>query len=97
MLVVAAHTAFEDRKVTLDRVGVYVTASIFKRAMLYRFMRGEVIADHRVQFGFVGMQAAFVVDVVAHDLCDRCTIGAGDMERAHVASAFNEGNNRALV
>ena len=58
-----------------------------KSVSVLRFGKGEPHGS--VELAFVGMQTAFVMDVVAHDLSDRSTIGSCGMERADATAALD--------
>src|ERR1700761_6852904 len=60
-------------------------------------MGRELGADLLVEVAFIGMQAAFAGDVLAHDIDHRAQMGAGDMERPHRAAALDQRDDRALV
>src|ERR1700730_8687476 len=56
MLVNAAHSSFENREKSFNRIGVNVTSHIFTARMGYGFMRGKFLANVRVILAFIGEQ-----------------------------------------
>ena len=50
-----------------------------------------------VQFAFIGVDAAFLRDVGAHDAVNGVLIGRGDMERADIAAALDKSEHGSLV
>ena len=57
--------------------------------MVDRFVGRKLTANDSVKFDLVGVQAAFVVYVLAHDLGDRGCIGSRDMKRTNLAAALD--------
>jgi hypothetical protein len=80
MLVDAAHTAFEDREITFDRVRRDLAASVFESGMIDGAMVRELFANGGVPLGLVGHEVALAADIGADDREHDPERGAGDMK-----------------
>ena len=68
---------------------MHVATDIFAGRVFDGLVIGKMFAGTEIQSAFVSVQAAFPVDVIAHDLANRCLIRDGDMERADVPTALD--------
>ena len=79
-----AHTVFRRTRVLLD-------------AVVDGLVRREVLADLRIEWGFVGMQAGSFANVFLQELRDCFACHVVDHVRPHASAAFHERYNRRLV
>lgn len=93
----ADKTALEDRKETLNGIGCNVATSIFPDTVINRFVTGKVLANLFVRFPLIGHEVGILSDIRLKDGLEGFAGDIGNVERAHLAAALNQGNNLHLV
>jgi hypothetical protein len=96
MLVDAAHAALEHREEAFDGVGGHVAPRIFLLGVVHGLVGHEVRANPLVHAVLVGVQAAFLGDVLANDAGHLGGIGTLDVERANLAATLDQREDAAL-
>ena len=91
------HAAFEDAEKAFDRIGVGIAAHVFASRVIDRLMVKERLADFLILARIIGHQARALGDVLAKFGFQRVGGHIGHMERAHLAAALDQRENRFLM
>ena len=86
----ADDAAFEDREISLNRIGVSVAANVLIGAVVDRFVAGELFSDVVVLAAFVRHQRRLAADLSNQDRAQRLAAHLWHMERADLSAALDQ-------